>query len=424
MLVPSSSRTSDIRDVANHILTKSLGPGSSHDLDRDGTTILFRAGALAFLENLRTSRLNACAIMIQKNLKAKYYRRRYLEARNAMLLVQSIAQGYLARKHAQEARKVRAATTIQRGWRGHKQRHSFNAIRNSVVLAQAAAKGFLRRGEIVDALVRSAVVLIQRVWRSRRQMKSWRQYQRKVVIIQSLWRGKRTRRLLSPERKPSAAVSPADERDDGWTLSPAWRSSLERIESIEGHEYAQDFCHRIRFPNFTIQLRPEQDAVEQSGGPQTIPAPDRLLKQLKFRIQDVDEKGKSIDKSVKPAKVVLQVLKRVHLVELTAKFEAEKAMPKKKGQRSVRDKYTDLLFPETIKYKRKKASKGKKGEEVSEEQRKQEKESEKERKKKRNQAKRTLDYWTKGLGEPLWRMTERFGYGILLRLPADVTESR
>jgi myosin-5 len=104
MLVPSSSRTSDIRDVANNILMKSLGAGSSHDLDKDGTTILFRAGALAFLENLRTSRLNACAIMIQKNLKAKYYRRRYLEARNAMLLVQSIARGYLTRKHAQEAR--------------------------------------------------------------------------------------------------------------------------------------------------------------------------------------------------------------------------------------------------------------------------------------------------------------------------------
>lgn len=30
----------------------------------------------------------------------------------------------------------------------------------------------------------------------------------------------------------------------------------------------------------------------------------------------------------------------------------------------------------------------------------------------------------KGLGEPLRRMVERFGYGILLRLPLDVTESR
>ena len=87
MLVPLSSWTSDIRDVANNILTKSLRAGSSHDLDKDGTIILSRASALAFLENLRTSRLNAYAIIIQKNLKAKYYRQKYLEARNAMLLV-------------------------------------------------------------------------------------------------------------------------------------------------------------------------------------------------------------------------------------------------------------------------------------------------------------------------------------------------
>ena len=210
-----------------------------------------------------------------------------------------------------------------------------------------------------------------------------------------------------------------------WTLSPAWRSSLQRINNIEGHEYAQDFCHRVRFPNFTIQLRPEQDAFEQSGGLQIITAPDRLINQLRFRIEGVDENGESIDESVKSAKIVLQVLKRVYLVQLTAKFEAEKAAPKKKGQPSVRNRYTDLLFPETIKYKCKKASKGKEGKEVvSEEQRKQEEEGEEERKEKRNQAKKRLDYWTKGLGEPLRIMTERFGYGILLRLPADVTESR
>jgi myosin heavy subunit len=43
---------------------------------------------LAFLENLRITRLNHCATVIQKNLKAKYYRRKYLEARNAILLIQ------------------------------------------------------------------------------------------------------------------------------------------------------------------------------------------------------------------------------------------------------------------------------------------------------------------------------------------------
>jgi len=197
MLVPSSAWTSEIREMANKILVKALGTGNGKGVDKYQlglTKIFFRAGMLAFLENLRTTRLNDCAIMIQKNLKAKYYRRKYLEARNAILLFQSVARAHLARKHAQEARKIKAATTIQRVWRGQKQRKSFTAIRNNVILAQAAAKGFLRRREIMDTRLGNAAVLIQRSWRSRRQMKSWRQYRRKVVIIQSLWRGKQARR--------------------------------------------------------------------------------------------------------------------------------------------------------------------------------------------------------------------------------------
>lgn len=197
MLVPSSSWTSEIRQMANAILTRALGASRGQGLDKYQlglTKIFFRAGMLAFLENLRTSRLNDCAIMIQKNLKAKYYRRKYLEARGAVLFFQSLTRGHLARKHAQETRRIKAATTIQRVWRGQKQRKSYNSIRNNVILAQAAAKGFLRRKEIMETRVGNAAVLIQRTWRSRRQMRSWRQYRRKVVIIQSLWRGKTARR--------------------------------------------------------------------------------------------------------------------------------------------------------------------------------------------------------------------------------------
>ena len=150
------------------------------------TKIFFRAGMLAFLENRRANRLNDCAIMIQKHLKARFYHRKYLEARSAILLCQSVIRGHLTRKYAQETRQIGAATTIQRVWRGRKQHKSFNTIRNNIILAQAAAKGFLRRREIIDTRFRKAAVLIQRLWRLRRHMKSWRQYRRKVVIVQSL----------------------------------------------------------------------------------------------------------------------------------------------------------------------------------------------------------------------------------------------
>jgi myosin V len=64
MLVPLLSWTLEIRDIVNKILIRSLGASGSHDLNKDGTIILFRASMLTFLENLKTNRLNDCAIII------------------------------------------------------------------------------------------------------------------------------------------------------------------------------------------------------------------------------------------------------------------------------------------------------------------------------------------------------------------------
>lgn len=197
MLVPSNQWTSEIRQMAKAILSKALGTGNGQGLDKYQmglTKIFFRAGMLAFLENLRTNRLNDCAIMIQKNLKAKYYRRKFLEARSATLLFQSMTRGYIARKQAQDIRRTKAATTIQRVWRGTKDRKRFNEIRNNIIMAQAVAKGFLRRREILNTRMGNAAVIIQRTWRARRGMREWRSYRSKVVIAQSLWRGKTARR--------------------------------------------------------------------------------------------------------------------------------------------------------------------------------------------------------------------------------------
>lgn len=204
MLVHSTQWTSEIREMANAILTKALGGGSRQGSDKYQlglTKIFFRAGMLAFLENLRTNRLNECAVLIQKNLKAKYYRRRYLWARESIIRCQSLARASAARNQARQLRTVKAATTIQRVWRGQKQRKEFVRIRNNVVLAQAAAKGYLRRKEIMETRIGNAALIIQRVWRSRRQMRAFRQYRKKVVLIQSLWRGRSARREYKKMRE-------------------------------------------------------------------------------------------------------------------------------------------------------------------------------------------------------------------------------
>ncbi|KAL9123311.1 MAG: hypothetical protein Q9187_000150, partial [Circinaria calcarea] len=204
MLIPSVSWTSEIREMANLILTKALGQGNNKELDKYQlglTKIFFRAGMLAFLENLRTTRLNECAIMIQKNLRCKYYRKKYLDARRSIMLFQARSRGHQARCRADEVRKVNAATKIQTLWRGQKERKKFNRIRNDIILLQAVTKGYLCRRKIMDTRIGNAAKIIQRTWRSRRQMRSWRQYRKKIIIIQSLWRGKTTRRQYKTLRE-------------------------------------------------------------------------------------------------------------------------------------------------------------------------------------------------------------------------------
>ncbi|EEP79193.1 MYO2 protein [Uncinocarpus reesii 1704] len=191
MLCHSSQWTSEIREMGHAILRKALGDASHQKGDKYQlglTKIFFRAGMLAFLENLRTSRLNECAIMIQKNLKCKYYRRRYLQAREAILTTQSLMRGFIARKYANEARRIKAATTIQRVWRGQKERKRYLAIRRNVILFESLAKGYLCRRNIMDTILGNAAKIIQRAFRSWRQLRAWRQYRRKVVTVQNLWR--------------------------------------------------------------------------------------------------------------------------------------------------------------------------------------------------------------------------------------------
>lgn len=205
MLVRSPQWTSEIRQMADIILKKALGDNTTAkgaDKYQLGLTkIFFRAGMLAFLENLRTTRLNECAIMIQKNLRAKFYRSRYLAARDAIIRLQSVARAFMSRRRAQELRIIHAATTIQRVWRGHKQRMVFLRIRADIVLAQATFKGYLRRKNILETRLGNAALLIQRLWRSRRALRTWRLYRKRVVLIQSIWRGRTARREYKTMRE-------------------------------------------------------------------------------------------------------------------------------------------------------------------------------------------------------------------------------
>jgi hypothetical protein len=85
---------------------------------------------------------------------------------------------------------------------------------------------------------------------------------------------------------------------------------------------------------------------------------------LKFLI-----KGWGREKRFGMPRTVLEDSKRVHLVELTASYMEEsdtnEAAPKKRPQPSVKEKFTEPLFPDAIEHKSKKTGEWKKGRQAS-----------------------------------------------------------
>ncbi|KAA8910933.1 P-loop containing nucleoside triphosphate hydrolase protein [Sphaerosporella brunnea] len=321
MLIHSDElRTGNIREVGLKILKKTVpADGHPHEGQKDGkdkyqlgmSKIFFRAGMLAFLENLRTRRLNECAVLIQKNLKAKFYRRKYLEAREAILKSQAYARGYLARKTAQELRIVKAATTIQRVWRGSKQRECYHAIRNSVIKVQAAAKGYLCRKSITDRMLGNAARYIQTAWRSRRFLRAWSLYRKRVVYLQSIWRGKVARREYKKIREEARDLKQISYKLENKVveltqnigmLKKENKLLLEKVESFDNQVKTWRQKHaNLENRNKELQIEANQAGIAAARLQQMDEEMKNLQKQFEestANMKRLQEEGKSLRESL------------------------------------------------------------------------------------------------------------------------------
>lgn len=62
------------------------------------TKVFFRAGQVAFLERLRSDKMKACLVILQKTVRGYLARKHYLKLLNATKLLQRVARGFLARR--------------------------------------------------------------------------------------------------------------------------------------------------------------------------------------------------------------------------------------------------------------------------------------------------------------------------------------
>ncbi|KAI9187712.1 Myosin type-2 heavy chain 1 [Blastocladiella emersonii ATCC 22665] len=173
----------DIRGLCSLLLTRTLPDQDKYQMGL--TKIFFRAGQLAYLEKLRAARLNACVIMVQKNIKCMVARERYLALRRAAVLLQARVRGRQARKAAQAIREARAATVIQTAFRRWLAVREYDRTRAAVVTVQCAWRSFVARRTLRRLREEKAALAIQAAWRGYLARREYHAAVKRVVLAQS-----------------------------------------------------------------------------------------------------------------------------------------------------------------------------------------------------------------------------------------------
>lgn len=174
---------SDLRKTCENFLGKIITDRDKYQFGK--TKIFFRAGQVAYLEKLRSDRLRACSIMIQKIVRGWLAKRRYMKIKKMARLVQKYGRGVLARKHALFLRQTKAATIIRAVWLRYVSRKKYLAVRSAVITVQSFARGLIGRHKFTSIVMSRKVMAIQRYIRGWLARRHYRRIQRGIVKMQA-----------------------------------------------------------------------------------------------------------------------------------------------------------------------------------------------------------------------------------------------
>ena len=142
--------STDVKILCSLILAKTLKEEDKYQIGL--TKIFFRAGMLAYLESLRTSRLNELVTLVQKNIRRRLDHKHYQETRRCTIRIQAWWRGILAQRYVETVRRETAAVRIQRVTRGWLARTKYHEIRQAVIKIQASKSLSQEVCHLVDSL--------------------------------------------------------------------------------------------------------------------------------------------------------------------------------------------------------------------------------------------------------------------------------
>ncbi|KAI9317670.1 P-loop containing nucleoside triphosphate hydrolase protein [Dichotomocladium elegans] len=208
-LVPSkhwdNRETLDIPKLCSTILDFSIKDRDQYQVGL--TKIFFRAGQLAYMEKMRSDRFNACATVLQKNIRRHIYHTRYIRVRALAIRLQRVARRKIAESKLQAFREEKAAVVIQAAWRRYVVRKQYLATHAFVVQLQTAIRSCHARRNLVAAREELAAVQIQRLvrgWFARKEYRTRREF---IIRLQACVRRRASQKELAALRKEARSAN-------------------------------------------------------------------------------------------------------------------------------------------------------------------------------------------------------------------------
>ncbi|KAH9816800.1 myosin-2 [Melampsora americana] len=164
------------------------------------------AGMLAYLEQVRTDRINFLVTLMQKNFMRTYHQMRYKRLKASVVGVQTIWRSIMAKREKERMRKERAIGIIQRQIRCYLGRQKFLKTRTFVIQLQSRARGIKIRSTFVNQKTFISASRLQALFRGHLSRKAYKKEIKKVILIQSIHRKRSARKELLALKQEAKSV--------------------------------------------------------------------------------------------------------------------------------------------------------------------------------------------------------------------------
>lgn len=171
------------------------------------TQLFFRAGQVAYLEQIRADLRKRYVIIVQSLVKRYIYRKRYQQIRKAVVGIQKYSRGMLARKRVRVVRENKAAVVIQRHVRGWLQRTKYQKTKQTMAKLQARCRGYLVRQKFHVALDNHKAIIVQKFCRGYLARRRFAVKLKRIVTCQAAIRRFLARRRYKRLRAEARTVA-------------------------------------------------------------------------------------------------------------------------------------------------------------------------------------------------------------------------